>query len=573
MKRTLLLCLLSALIPSCLYLFCLSPGVSWEDSGEFITTAARLGIAHPPGHPLYIVLARLFCIHTSPLSTARSVNLFSVLSAFFALFAFPAILLSLFTSRSSRNTTCLPSLFFITIFFAFSRTFWSVAEIAEVYSLHTLLVLCLFASLLTTRKGGAGILLFSYTLGLSLTNNITVAYLIPAFACFLILERKHMKKRYLFPALLLFILGISLYLYVPIRARFHPVFNWGDASTLKNFIHLLTAQEFSKGFLNMSYTETGLPSTFINLLREISFWGIIPFGYGIVLLWRKERNIAVLFAAAILCNIVLSFFTGRGPDFYAYFLPSIAITFLIIGYGIVQLISRMGSKSWAALPLLLLLSLSPLILNYHSNCRRHDLDARNYGAALLSWLPEGGILLTENTNDYFILTYLNEIEKSTDAAIFYAPLFKETWYRERLSSMGFHWQDPLTPLSFARENHKVFYTPGAGISLPAANLTPYGPLFRIVTDEEPLEENLFVLPHPVHQQGEKRYAYLFSRFGEFYFKRKHYPYAIAAFEQAREYDPRNPALYHNLALLYRKTGNLKKARQFEEAAKKHGFRE
>ena len=429
------------------------------------------------------------------------------------------------------------------------------------------------ASLLLIRKGGVGILLFAYALGIGLTNNVTIIYLMPAFACFLILERTHLKRRYLFPAVLLFLLGISLYLYIPIRARFHPVFNWGDASTLKNFIHLLTAQEFSKGFLNLSYAETGLTSAFVNLLREVSFWGVIPLCYGIILLWKKERNIALLFIVAIAGNMLFSFLTGRGPDFNAYFLPSITIACLVIGYGIVHFISRMGSRSWCALPVLFLLCLSPILLNHRANCRRHDHDARNYGAALLSWLPGDGILLTENTNDYFILTYLEEIEKVHDASIFYAPLFKEAWYRKKLREEGFQWQEPLTPLSFASQQRKVFYTPGAGISLPVMHLSPRGPLFRIVMVEEPLQENLFVLPQPVRKQGKRRYAYLFSRFGEFYFKRSHFRYAIAAFEQAKGYDPKNPALHHNLALLYRKIGDHEKAREYDKTAQELGFRD
>src|SRR5881396_41572 len=42
----------------------LAPGVTWAndgaDSGDLVTAAATLGVAHPTGYPTYLILARLF---------------------------------------------------------------------------------------------------------------------------------------------------------------------------------------------------------------------------------------------------------------------------------------------------------------------------------------------------------------------------------------------------------------------------------------------------------------------------------------------------------------------------------
>src|SRR5437867_12522830 len=48
------------LVSFAVYLATLSPTVQGGDSGEFISVAYRLGIAHPPGFPLYTMLAKLF---------------------------------------------------------------------------------------------------------------------------------------------------------------------------------------------------------------------------------------------------------------------------------------------------------------------------------------------------------------------------------------------------------------------------------------------------------------------------------------------------------------------------------
>ncbi|TET23127.1 MAG: DUF2723 domain-containing protein, partial [Candidatus Cloacimonadota bacterium] len=408
MKKILFICLIIALVPSIFFIFCVSPSVYWEDSGEFITTAHSLGIAHPPGHPLYVVLAHLFTIHRIPESVDYSVNLFSVFASFFAIYAFSALLsfLCRVYYRRTNNVIFFLSLFCITLLFAFSKTFWYISEFAEVYSLHILLSIGIIGSLcLLHKKGGISILLFAYLLGLSLTNNITITFLVPAFILFLVLEKRNIEKRYILFAVLLFFLGISLYLYIPVRARFNPVFNWGNAYTMKNFISLITAREFSGGFSSLKYAETSYIPFMLHMLKEISFWGIVPFFFGSYLLFKRKRNLFILFIGSIVCNITFSFLTGRGPDFHAYFLPSSMIAFLIIGFGILHMLSRAKKYLWLLVPFLFILSLVPLTMNYKANCRRYDYDALGYGTALLKYLPENAILLTENTNDYFILTF------------------------------------------------------------------------------------------------------------------------------------------------------------------------
>ena len=44
------------------YVLTLCPTVYWEDAGELVTVSHVLGIAHPPGHPLYSILGHLFTL-------------------------------------------------------------------------------------------------------------------------------------------------------------------------------------------------------------------------------------------------------------------------------------------------------------------------------------------------------------------------------------------------------------------------------------------------------------------------------------------------------------------------------
>ena len=59
-RRDLLVAGLVALAAETVYLLTLAPTVTAEDSGELITAAYTLGVAHPPGFPLWCLLGKLF---------------------------------------------------------------------------------------------------------------------------------------------------------------------------------------------------------------------------------------------------------------------------------------------------------------------------------------------------------------------------------------------------------------------------------------------------------------------------------------------------------------------------------
>src|SRR6185369_13146183 len=66
-----------------IYISTLAPTVTLVDSGELIVAARFLGVAHPPGFPLYLILAHLFSL--TPIgSIAFRINF---ASAFFAALA------------------------------------------------------------------------------------------------------------------------------------------------------------------------------------------------------------------------------------------------------------------------------------------------------------------------------------------------------------------------------------------------------------------------------------------------------------------------------------------------------
>src|SRR3990172_11428477 len=108
------------------YILTLSRSVYYGDSGEFITIAKTLGIAHPPGYPLYTMLAHLFTY--LPFGNLPfKVNFFSAISSSLTVVVVYFICLKITANRLASASASL--------FLAFSYVFWLYALVAEVRSL------------------------------------------------------------------------------------------------------------------------------------------------------------------------------------------------------------------------------------------------------------------------------------------------------------------------------------------------------------------------------------------------------------------------------------------------------
>ena len=72
------------------YLLTIEPTASFWDCGEFISTAYKLEIGHPPGAPFFMLMARFFTLFASDVhEVAKMVNIFSAfMSALTILFLF-----------------------------------------------------------------------------------------------------------------------------------------------------------------------------------------------------------------------------------------------------------------------------------------------------------------------------------------------------------------------------------------------------------------------------------------------------------------------------------------------------
>ena len=207
-----------------IYLFTLCPTVYTGDSGELIAAAYTLGVPHAPGYPLYCLLGKLFTLLPFD-SIAYRVNL---LSAFFAslscviVYLIVALLIKIIQPDGSPLINRLIPAFGAAIIFAGSNTFWSQAVVAEVYTLYVFFIgLCLLMLIKWTKdKKNSLLYWFSFLYGTSITCHQLGLFFAPGFFLIILFyqPRIFIRPKPFFIMLGLFILGLCLYLYIPIRA-------------------------------------------------------------------------------------------------------------------------------------------------------------------------------------------------------------------------------------------------------------------------------------------------------------------------------------------------------------------
>ena len=244
---------LSFIIPLSVYVLTLAPTVTFGDSGELITAAYSLGISHPPGSPLWTILAHLFT-YLPINSVAWRVNLAS--AAFAALTGLVLFQLILHIFRDQKKTLSQWQTATIalcsSLFFSFSRSLWRTAIVAEVYSLNALIFSLILLSVYSwcQRRKFRYLCISSLFLGLGLANHYIFFLLIPVYGLWLLLtERRILFSRKVILLTITFLLGLSVYLYIPLRAHTHPVINWGNPETLKSFWVYLQRKELSANLI------------------------------------------------------------------------------------------------------------------------------------------------------------------------------------------------------------------------------------------------------------------------------------------------------------------------------------
>lgn len=232
------------------YLLTIEPTVSFWDCGEFILCSYRLEVGHPPGAPLFLMVARLFTLFAGGDSSrvAMMVNILSALaSAFTILFLFWTItrLVRLATGdrmeiKGGRAIAVLASGAVGALAYAFSDTFWFSAVEGEVYASSSLFTAAVFWAILkwydeADQPGSTRwIILIAYLMGLSIGVHLLNLLTLPVIVLVYYFRKHNVTLKGSVAALLVAfaILGILNFIFIPGVAK---VAGWFELLFVNSF--------------------------------------------------------------------------------------------------------------------------------------------------------------------------------------------------------------------------------------------------------------------------------------------------------------------------------------------------
>ncbi|WP_280744636.1 MULTISPECIES: DUF2723 domain-containing protein [unclassified Parabacteroides] len=184
------------LIASTVYLMTMEPTASFWDCGEFISSAYKLEVGHPPGAPFFMLTANLFTqFASSPDKVAMMVNamsaLFSGLTILFLFWSVTHLARKIIVTEGKEMTTAqmitiLASGLVGALAYTFSDTFWFSAVEGEVYAYSSLFTAVVFWLILKWESAAdrphadRWIVLIAYLMGLSIGVHLLNLLCIPA---------------------------------------------------------------------------------------------------------------------------------------------------------------------------------------------------------------------------------------------------------------------------------------------------------------------------------------------------------------------------------------------------------
>ncbi len=405
------------------YLYTLSPTVGLIDSGELAAGCWLLNILHPTGYPLYTMLGRLATL--VPLGAV--VNRVAVLSAVLAAAGvgfFLALALRLGVTRTAAGVSA--------AMLAFSFPVWAVAVDVEVYSLTLVLAVLVWLAAERTAATRTGALVwFGYVCGLALTNHMTAVSVVLGAGVGVLLSARRELLRSLPVVFVAFLLGVSPYLFLVLRAKAGPLLSWGNPQTLERFVWHVTGRQYQVWMFSLPWAEVGRNALRgLGLLARSFAYVLVPVVlYGIARLLRRQRVLAV----GLLASAVAAFCYAINysiPDIESYYIPCVLALAVFGAAGLDGLARRIGPGRhllWLAVVL-------AVVLNYSSASRRHDYVARDHAVNTLLSAEPNATIITDWWDFYSPAFYLQSVEGvRPDVCIIDKELVRRSWYLDYLS--------------------------------------------------------------------------------------------------------------------------------------------
>jgi hypothetical protein len=459
-----------AIVTFIIYISTLCPTVSFIDSGELSAVAYTLGIAHPTGYPLFSLIGWVFVHLPLGLRPIYQLNLMAAILCSLGLFMFFRFLVFFLSEFAVKNQkgfaakeavvtpTTMMHIFIPalvgTLVLGFSETYWSQALSTEVYSLHVFFlasILFLFTKAITIESANLtssttpyrrnyNLYGFAFTLGLSFTNHMTTILLAPAFLYLFFYVKGFSKKtwRDILRLVIPFLLGFSVYLYLPFRASGHPMMNWGNPVDIERFLWHFGAKQYRVWIFTSSESAAKQMKYFLDtLLPEFAYFPVVIAAIG---LWRllREKRVTLIFTVLLFLCCLLYSINYDIHDIDSYFLLAYFTIAIWTSVGVQYIIGIMKSQTTArvAASLLALSCVILVIHNYPRVDQSKTFVVEDYTKDMLQSVEPNGIIISYQW-DYFVSAsyYMQLVEKvRQDVVVIDKELLRRSWYFKQLEN-------------------------------------------------------------------------------------------------------------------------------------------
>ena len=529
-----------------LYVLTLAPTTQFWDTSEYIAAAKVLGIPHPPGNPLFTLVAHTWGMIPWAANYGVRINLFAAVTSAVAAGCWFLIgerfLRSIVPATWPRRLAALAG----ALCAATAFTVWNQSVVNEkVYTFSLLSIALILWFILRWDDQPAGtahdhhLLLIVYLLALTSTNHmmgvlvglVVAVLLFPplkgeravspeerrlewtqwwvftavlglivstgleswkpfAAACVLYVGALlfawwHANNwRFALLALGVAVLGLSVIVFLPIRAAHYPPINEGEPTTWHALYDVLTRGQYGKPPITQRQAS---------FFAQIFMWGQyfswqwgrdlaerwqallgVLFGFlGVLGAWRHwladRRRAIAMTSLMVTFTLILIFYLNfkygysqyldrpnllrevRERDYF--FIASFALWGVWVGMGLATLMEWIQdalratipeeARRWALATPVLVLACVPLYTNHFTASRAHETLARDFASDLLNSVEPYGVLVTAGDNDTFPLWFAQEVEGiRPDITVVNLSLANTDWYVRQMQRRPIVTYDP-----------------------------------------------------------------------------------------------------------------------------------
>jgi tetratricopeptide (TPR) repeat protein len=389
--------------PLATYLYTLAPTITFGDAGELAVAATKLGVGHPPGYPLAALAGQLFTL--APFgAVAWKTNLAAAAAMAATCFVIFLLLRTLFLSRRpGARVEAAVGAAAAAIAFGFGLTVWRQAITTEVYAFNALAAASmLYAGLNFVRdRDPRWAYAASFIAGLAVSAHFSSALIILPTAFYM--WARAMRRpgwRPLCVGAAAALLGLLLYLYLPLRAAQSPAINWGEPRTLK----AAAEHVFRKGMggialIRLQFLPRHLLELASALWREFTPAVLAASAAGAVITfakrlqaWRFIALLAVVTGPVATTVLVLTLRADQAGEMRVWYVPFFMTAAAFAGLALFTLLaSSTAALKTAGYVAAAAVAAVPLFANFGGNDLREYYFAANHGANLLRTMGYEGV--------------------------------------------------------------------------------------------------------------------------------------------------------------------------------------